>query len=164
MLKKYIKKAFARQTVISRLSRLIKKPAVIVLAYHNVGSDNTLGSWLQIAQRNFDEQLGTLAKFCHFIRPEDLFEGPALLPDRPNLLVTFDDGYGGNCRYALPVLEKHGIPALFFISTANMQSGELFWFDKLIIPIQAQHLDYLDLRATGLSEYRFRSNGDRNRR
>ncbi|MFJ3673051.1 polysaccharide deacetylase family protein [Streptomyces sp. NPDC090106] len=39
------------------------------------------------------------------------------LPERP-VLVTFDDGYEGVHRHALPVLAKHGFPSTLFVSTA----------------------------------------------
>jgi peptidoglycan/xylan/chitin deacetylase (PgdA/CDA1 family) len=38
------------------------------------------------------------------------------LPSRP-VLVTFDDGYAGVHRHALPVLAKHGFTATLFVST-----------------------------------------------
>jgi peptidoglycan/xylan/chitin deacetylase (PgdA/CDA1 family) len=38
------------------------------------------------------------------------------LPDRP-VLITFDDGYEGVHRHALPVLAKHGFAATLFVST-----------------------------------------------
>ncbi|MEV8551905.1 polysaccharide deacetylase family protein [Streptomyces glaucescens] len=38
------------------------------------------------------------------------------LPPRP-VLVTFDDGYAGVRRHALPVLAGHGFPATLFVST-----------------------------------------------
>ncbi|MFG2678916.1 polysaccharide deacetylase family protein [Streptomyces sp. NPDC048392] len=38
------------------------------------------------------------------------------LPRRP-LLITFDDGYEGVHRYALPSLAEHGFPATLFVST-----------------------------------------------
>ncbi|CAM5586746.1 polysaccharide deacetylase family protein [Streptomyces pilosus] len=38
------------------------------------------------------------------------------LPARP-VLVTFDDGYEGVHRHALPVLAAHGFPATVFVST-----------------------------------------------
>ncbi|AZM64839.1 polysaccharide deacetylase [Streptomyces sp. WAC 01420] len=38
------------------------------------------------------------------------------LPARP-VLVTFDDGYEGVHRHALPVLARHGFPATLFVST-----------------------------------------------
>ena len=36
---------------------------------------------------------------------------------RINILVTFDDGYKDNFTRALPILEKHHIPAIFFTPT-----------------------------------------------
>ncbi|MEU9123023.1 polysaccharide deacetylase family protein [Streptomyces sp. NPDC048506] len=38
------------------------------------------------------------------------------LPDRP-VLITFDDGYEGVYRHALPALARHGFPATLFVST-----------------------------------------------
>lgn len=38
------------------------------------------------------------------------------LPDRP-VLITFDDGYAGVHRHALPVLAQHTFPATLFVST-----------------------------------------------
>jgi peptidoglycan/xylan/chitin deacetylase (PgdA/CDA1 family) len=38
------------------------------------------------------------------------------LPARP-VLITFDDGYEGVHRHALPVLTQHGFPATVFVST-----------------------------------------------
>lgn len=40
----------------------------------------------------------------------------APLPRRP-ILITFDDGYEGVHRYALPALVKRGFPATLFVST-----------------------------------------------
>lgn len=160
MLKKIVKKVLSNRPLVTSLCRLVKGPVVIVLAYHDISGNGSLDSWLRIPKNRFDEQLEMLGEFCRFIRPDDLFDSSALLHDRINLLVTFDDGYAGNYRHALPVLEKYSIPALFFISTANMLSGELFWFDKVIVPVQALSLDYLDLRGSGLGEYCFRSDGD----
>ncbi|MEU7645492.1 polysaccharide deacetylase family protein [Streptomyces huasconensis] len=38
------------------------------------------------------------------------------LPDRP-VLITFDDGYEGVHRHALPVLARHGFASTLFVST-----------------------------------------------
>ncbi|WP_374328122.1 polysaccharide deacetylase family protein [Streptomyces sp. PSKA30] len=44
------------------------------------------------------------------------------LPPRP-VLITFDDGYEGVHRHALPVLAKHGFPATLFVSTGWLRGA-----------------------------------------
>lgn len=63
-----------------------------------------------------------------FVTPEDVLQG---LPASGRfILITFDDGYWNNLR-ALPVLEAHGVPALFFISTHYIESGNSYWWDVI---------------------------------
>ncbi|MEU0525643.1 polysaccharide deacetylase family protein [Streptomyces niveus] len=45
-----------------------------------------------------------------------VWRGHGRLPDRP-VLITFDDGYEGVHRHALPVLAQHGFAATLFVST-----------------------------------------------
>ncbi|MFD3487102.1 polysaccharide deacetylase family protein [Streptomyces sp. NPDC058665] len=44
------------------------------------------------------------------------WRGDGRLPERP-VLITFDDGYEGVHRYALPALARHGFAATLFVST-----------------------------------------------
>jgi peptidoglycan/xylan/chitin deacetylase (PgdA/CDA1 family) len=90
-----------------------------------------------------------------FIRAEDLFVDRARTGDRLRFLVTFDDGYANNYRLARPILEEFGVPAVFFVSTEHMRSGNLFWFDEIVTPIQHLGLDTLDLREFGLERFTF---------
>ncbi len=70
-------------------------------------------------------------------------------------MLTFDDGYVNNLRFALPVLQRHHVPAILFVSTWHTISGEPFWFDRVTVPIQVEALEELDLREAGLRCYRF---------
>ena len=45
-------------------------------------------------------------------------------------MITFDDGYYNN-QYALTVLKKYQIPAVFFISTNHVKYNKCFWWDVL---------------------------------
>jgi peptidoglycan/xylan/chitin deacetylase (PgdA/CDA1 family) len=51
--------------------------------------------------------------------------------EKPMLGISFDDGYQDNFTNALPVLEKHGVSATFFVSTAGTREG-ILWQDKII--------------------------------
>lgn len=56
-------------------------------------------------------------------------QGGAPLPVRP-LLVTFDDGWQDNLRYAAPVLRQAGVPALIFVAADPVASEESFWWQE----------------------------------
>ncbi|WP_018549246.1 polysaccharide deacetylase family protein [Streptomyces sp. LaPpAH-108] len=95
--------------------------AVPVLMYHAVAAaPNTATRALSVAPEAFAEQMAligdleltplttaALAEHWRLRRP---------LPRRP-VLITFDDGYEGVHRHALPVLAQHGFPATVFVST-----------------------------------------------
>lgn len=70
------------------------------------------------------------------------------LPARP-LVITFDDGYADNEAVALPILERLGLPATFFVTTAYLDGGGLMWNDSLIEAIRDCAADSIDLSPAG---------------
>ena len=55
-----------------------------------------------------------------------LYEGKAL--PKKSVLITFDDGYASNLRYAAPVLRQYGYTAVIFVSgTLLAQQPPLGW-------------------------------------
>ena len=42
------------------------------------------------------------------------------------LAITFDDGYADNAEIALPILQRHGLSATFFVSTGFLDGGRMF--------------------------------------
>ncbi len=50
---------------------------------------------------------------------------------RPVAVLTFDDGYRDNREHALPVLERHGAPATFYITTGFADRTARFWWAEL---------------------------------
>jgi peptidoglycan/xylan/chitin deacetylase (PgdA/CDA1 family) len=55
---------------------------------------------------------------------------------RPLMAVTFDDGYLNNLDIALPILEKHQIPATFFITGIQSTEQSYHWPDALDICVR----------------------------
>ncbi len=63
--------------------------------------------------------------------------------------ITFDDGYADNHDVALPILQRHGITATFFIATGFLDGGRM-WNDSIIESIRLTDLAEVDLSSLGL--------------
>jgi len=83
------------------------------------------------------------------------------LPARA-LCVTFDDGYADNLDVALPILERHSIPATFFIATGFLDGGRMF-NDTVIEAVRRTPLATLDLRDAGLGAFSLGSVAEKRR-
>jgi peptidoglycan/xylan/chitin deacetylase (PgdA/CDA1 family) len=67
------------------------------------------------------------------------------LPSRA-LGITFDDGYADNHDIALPILQRHGLCATFFVATGFLDGGRM-WNDTVIESIRTAPGPTLDLRG-----------------
>jgi peptidoglycan/xylan/chitin deacetylase (PgdA/CDA1 family) len=132
-----------------------------ILFYHRVGYKGTLSSLSQRAGPEFESQIRYLSKAYEVLPLDKLAEyvqGRETLP-RKAVAITFDDGYKDNYIYAYPILKKYGVPATIFLTTGYIDSGNLFWFDKVTYVIQNTCLKALELGELGT--YSLRSNSDR---
>ncbi|MER5526645.1 polysaccharide deacetylase family protein [Streptomyces sp. NPDC002677] len=94
---------------------------VPILMYHSVATaPNEATRALSVAPEAFAEQMALIGDLgLTPVSTADLAAGwrsGGPLPDRP-VLITFDDGYEGVHRHALPVLAKHGFASTLFVST-----------------------------------------------
>jgi peptidoglycan/xylan/chitin deacetylase (PgdA/CDA1 family) len=117
----------------ARLSASFEKqkncPA-IVLFYHRVATE-TMNSW-SIQKRNFDQHLDWISKHATPASLDDIRESQMLgTRSKPMVAVTFDDGYGENCEYAIPALIERGIPCTYFVATHYIETGEPFPHDRV---------------------------------
>ncbi len=131
-------------------------PELRVLAYHRVlhaFDEDTFPFDLELISASaaqFDWQMAHLQRYFNPVTAAQVTQalrGQAPLPPRA-VLVTFDDGFADNHDVAFPILQRHGVPALFFLATDYIGSRQLFWFDKLVY--QLLHTDQSDIRLTGL--------------
>lgn len=70
------------------------------------------------------------------------------LPARA-LAITFDDGYADNEQVALPILQRHGLCATFFVATGFLDGGRM-WNDSLIEAVRRSSRTRLDLQGLDL--------------
>lgn len=69
------------------------------------------------------------------------------LPARA-LAITFDDGYADNRSVALPILQRHGLTATFFIATGYLDGGRM-WNDTIIEAVRRTRKSTIDLSGLG---------------
>lgn len=62
--------------------------------------------------------------------------------------ITFDDGYADNHDVAVPILQRHGLVATFFIATGFLDGGRM-WNDTIIEAIRLSKEVSLDLGNAG---------------
>ncbi len=65
--------------------------------------------------------------------------------------VTFDDGYADNVTVALPILQRYGVSATFFVATGFIDGGRM-WNDSVIGTVRGAQGDTLDARCVGLDK------------
>lgn len=104
------------------------------------------------------ERILTWLKQCFNVLPLDdaaraLKHGA--LPARA-AAITFDDGYADNCTNALPLLQRHSLPATFFIATGFLDGGRM-WNDTLIESIRSANDELVELDAYGIDALPIRS-------
>ena len=66
--------------------------------------------------------------------------------------ISFDDGYADNFQVALPILQKHALPATVFVATGFLDGG-IMWNDAIIEMVRAAKGDQLDLDSLGLGHH-----------
>ena len=110
----------------SRVADLLA-PKVLILAYHRVTRLDPDAQQLAVRPERFRAQLARLKAALPVVRFEDDWNRLA----EPAAVVTFDDGYADNLLEALPILEALEVPATFFVTTGNVESGREFWWDEL---------------------------------
>ena len=72
------------------------------------------------------------------------------LPNRA-LSISFDDGYADNHDMALPILQRHGLTATFFVATGFLDGGRM-WNDTVIEAVRGCTLPQLDFTGTVAAE------------
>lgn len=129
----------------SRLSPAGPGAKLSILIFHRVLAETDPLFPSEATLHSFDWQMALLKSLFDVLPlPEAVSRLRAgTLPARA-AAITFDDGYADNYTHALPILQKHGLHATFFIATAYLDGGRMF-NDTVIESVRHTKLARLDL-------------------
>ena len=124
-----------------------------ILIFHRVLEQTDLLFPSEATVQSFDWQMALLKSIFNVLPlPEAVSRLKAgILPARA-AAITFDDGYADNYTLALPILQKHGLHATFFIATAYLDGGRMF-NDTVIESVRNTRLAHLDLSDMDLGQH-----------
>ena len=111
-------------------------PRAVILMYHSVVEDPAeTATTIRISQSraSFEWQISRLAKRFKPVSFDEVVGFVANGRPLPKgaVAVTFDDGFADNYEVALPILQRYGIPAMFYIMVNAVDSGVPPWYCRL---------------------------------
>jgi len=101
-------------------------PGVVILLYHRVGGGSALE--IDLDATRFDEQVAVIAESGRAVSLAgalaQLAAAPGEAPADSSVVITFDDGTADFAEIAVPILERHGVPATLYLATGFVD-GEI---------------------------------------
>lgn len=103
--------------------------------------------------RRFEQHLRLLRRWFHVMPLSQAVRRlkERSLPSRA-ACITFDGGYADNAAVALPVLQRHGVPATFFVASGFLDGG-YSWSDAVIELVRNAPGPRLNLARAGFASY-----------
>jgi peptidoglycan/xylan/chitin deacetylase (PgdA/CDA1 family) len=135
---------------------MLGRNGVAVLAYHRISGPLSPFDALfdesvyTCSESALDAQLKMLQSLRTIVSVDDLCDAldgnRSLVPG--SALVTFDDATHDHFSRALPILERHSIPAVFFVSTRSLIERTVEWWNLLGFAIRLSSSGTYDLGST----------------
>ena len=133
--------------------RALHAQPVTILCYHTLRADNDpLESWLALRMGDFAAQVTMLQKTYDIVSLDAALR-PAEKGQRPRAVLTFDDGERAMHDLLLPFVEQRQLPVTIYVATGQIESGQPYWFDRVINALQGPRRVQIDLRAEGLGQF-----------
>jgi peptidoglycan/xylan/chitin deacetylase (PgdA/CDA1 family) len=152
-----------RSTVASKVvtPRANRAARLLILGWHNVEGTWSFPAAPGAGRRGIARQLRTLSRWATVVPlgwALEQLESGARLPPR-SVAITFDDGYADNLILAVPLLERLGLPATFFLVPGFLSNAARPWWEDLACAVNTATRRLVDWEGTRyiLSDARSRS-------
>lgn len=111
-------------------------PGLYVFNFHRIGSKNEsefARDVFSCSEVAFEKIILTIKGNFRIVSAKELAN---LIAENNQIvdriaLITFDDGYIDNYTVAYPILKRHDVTALFFLSTSLINSQRVAWWDEI---------------------------------
>ena len=123
-----------------------------VLTYHRFpdvsGLDPFDDGVIDTTAEEFETHVSCLKRHFTIVGADELgaFGRGAKLPPHP-VAITFDDGYLDCYTQALPILQRHGCRAIFFVPTSIISERKLYWWDRVAYLLKHSQRERVKLRC-----------------
>lgn len=143
-LRRFLKRALAGFLYYTGLHSFIRGGSgkLTILMYHSLSEKKPRGDSslerMQVSRKNFRKQMAYLSRNFNVLSLDAAIEclyGGGHLP-KNSVVVTFDDGFKDNYTIGLPVMRKHNIQAIIFLTTSLIGSSSPAWRHRLHLGLQ----------------------------
>jgi peptidoglycan/xylan/chitin deacetylase (PgdA/CDA1 family) len=155
MLKDFARKCLYASGALGLYHRVRNADSLTVVMFHRTlrpddprwascDPDYTLGEDLFVDSLAFFKRHYRVVSLDEVLRARR--DGTALPPRA--LLITFDDGWLDNADYAMPALQRAGLPAVMFVVADAVGAGQPFYQERVIAAWRRGRLTVAALAAT----------------
>lgn len=124
-----IKSLAGRAIFTPRAHHVLLGNAAVIVAFHRINRDST-GDGLTCGVDLFKKYCKFFSDYFHVIPMRDLLDKlESGVPLDRNLVITFDDGYQDNYKFAAPILKSLDLPATVFLTSQFVGTDVVPWWD-----------------------------------
>lgn len=134
----------------------IARGGITVFMYHDIGDDREdIDVWQIVRRSDFLRQVDYLRRYYDIVDLDTALQASHQPKgDKPLAVLTFDDGHRGNIEHLLPIVQSEALPVTLYIATGHVESGQPYWFDRMVNQLQSDRVINLDLRRFNMGQHR----------
>lgn len=132
---------------LSKLKKSLNSSDLSIYLFHGVIKDKIKSNSIRnynlkhIDQNKFEKYIKFLSNNGNAITLNDILDKNQNYKNK--YIITFDDGFYNNYKYALPILKKYNVPHIIYLTTNYVDKNLISWIDRIDIAIDKCKKKYL---------------------